>query len=131
MTDVKKMLADAMENGLLDNIVDMFKHDKGLYEYVDDLMTDERMRVRIGTTALLECLRKDDPENITKASPCILPLLKDRNPVIRGDAAYALGLIGDKNAIPFLEEITGDADENVGIIAKEAIEDILSTTESI
>jgi len=56
--DLKKMLADYMENGLLENIIDMFKHDISLYEYVSDLMTDERMRVRIGTIALLETLKK-------------------------------------------------------------------------
>ena len=55
----KKMIADYMEGGYLDNIIDMFKHDKSLYEYIGDLMTDERMRVRIGATALMEELRKE------------------------------------------------------------------------
>ena len=50
--DMKKMIADYMENGLLDNIIDMFKRDDSLYAYVGDLLTDERMRVRIGITAL-------------------------------------------------------------------------------
>ncbi len=50
--DLKTMLADYMENGLLDNIIDMFKHDQSLYAFVGDLITDERIRVRIGATAL-------------------------------------------------------------------------------
>lgn len=129
--DLKKMIADYMENGLLDNIIDMFKHDKSLYEYIGYLITDERIRVRIGATALIETLKKEDSDNILKAVPSILQFLNDRNPVIRGDAAHLLGIIGDKDAIPFLEEIKNDNDANVRIIAEEAIEDIKSNTQSL
>jgi HEAT repeat protein len=122
--DLKKMIADYMEGGLLDNIIDMFKHDKNLYELVTDLMTDERMRVRIGVTALLETLILEDPENVKKTIPRILFLLKHENPVIRGDAAYILGTIGDREVVPSLQEIISDENENVRIIVKEAIEDI-------
>jgi HEAT repeat protein len=122
--DLKTMLADYMENGLLDNIIDMFKHDQSLYAFVGDLITDERIRVRIGATALVESLRKEDPENIAKAVPPLLPLLKAEAPVIRGDAAYLLGVIGNRDVVPFLNEIIDDADMNVRMIAREAIEDI-------
>jgi HEAT repeat protein len=129
-SDLKKMIADYMENGLLENIVDMFKHDKSLYEYVADLLKDERMRVRIGTAALLETLEKEDPEDAKRAVPSILPLLKDQNPVVRGDVAYLLGIIGDKSIIPFLEGVINDNDNNVRTIAAESIEDIRSKFES-
>jgi HEAT repeat protein len=125
-SDLKKMIADYMDGGLLDNIIDMFKHDKNLYELVAALITDERMRVRIGVTALLETLILDDPENVKKTIPRILFLLKHENPVIRGDAAYILGTIGDREVVPSLQEIISDENENVRIIAKEAIEDIQS-----
>jgi HEAT repeat protein len=128
--DMKKMIADYMENGCLDNIVDMFRHEKDLYEYIGYLMTDERLRVRIGTTALIEILRKEDPGNILKAVHSILPLLGDQNPVIRGDAAYLLGIIGDQDTIPYLEERKNDEDANVRVIAEEAIEDIKSQVQS-
>jgi hypothetical protein len=130
-TDDKKMIADYMENGLLDNIIDMFKYDKNLYEYAGHLMSDERMRVRIGVTALFETLKKEDPENILKAVPYMLPLLKDQNPVIRGDAANLFGIIGNKDAIPFLEEMLNDTDMNVRIIAEEAIIDIKTNALSV
>lgn len=122
--DLKTMLADYMENGLLDNIIDMFKHDQSLYAYIGDLITDERIRVRIGATALVESLRKEDPENVKKAIPHLLPLLKAEAPVIRGDAAYLLGVIGNRDVVPFLNEIINDADTNVRVIVEEAIEDI-------
>jgi len=124
--DMQKMIAEYMENGLLDNIIDMFKYDKTLYDYIPGLMTDERMRVRIGTIALLETLKKEDAESIGKAIQPLIPLLKDENPLIRGDVAYVLGLIGDQETIPVLEQIINNEDPNVRIIVQEAIEDIQS-----
>jgi HEAT repeat protein len=129
--DLKIMIADYMENGFLDNIIDMFKHDKNLYEYIGDLIADERMRVRIGVTALVETLKEEDPENVIKAIPFILPLLKNQNPVLKGDAAYLLGMIGHVDALPFLKEIVKDEDVNVRTIAKEAIEEIESNSQPI
>jgi hypothetical protein len=128
---LKKMIADYMEGGFLDNIIDMFRQDKSLYTYVGDLMKDERMRVRIGTTALIETLRDEDRENLViKAIPPILPLLKDQNPVVRGDAANLLGIIGDAITLPFLEELKHDEDSNVRTISKEAIADIKAKSQA-
>ena len=121
---VGKMIADYLENGLLDNIVDMFKHDENLYEYAGDLLTDERMRVRIGAIALFEALGKEAPDKVKRALPSVLSLLENQNPVVRGDAAYLLGIIGNRDIIPFLEKITNDEDANVRLIARETIEDI-------
>jgi len=123
-SDLKKLIADHMEDGYLENIIDMFKHDVSLYDYIGKLMRDERLRVRIGTSALIETLSVEDPENVSKAIPSLLPLLKDQDPVRRGDAAHILGMIGNKDAIPFLEKIENDEDENVRTIVKEAIEEI-------
>ncbi len=125
-SDLKTMIVNYMENGFLDNIVDMFKHDKSLYKLLGDLLIDERVRVRIGISALIETLKIEDSGNISKAVPYILPLLKNQNPVSRGDAAYLLGVIGDRDTIPFLNEIAKDKDVNVRTIAKEAIEEIKS-----
>jgi len=122
--DMKKMIADYMENGLLDNIIDMYKHDKSLYEYIGYLMSDERMRVRIGATALIETMKDEDPENVSKAIPSILPLLRKQDPVTKGDIAYLLGVIGSKETIPYLNELLKDGDVNVRTIAQEAIVDI-------
>ena len=122
--DMQKMLADYMENGLLENIIDMFKHDESLYAYVGYLLRDERMRVRIGVTALLETLIKEEPEKANNALSPLLSLLKDQSPVIRGDAAYLLGILGNKGAIPSLREIANDEDATVKLIVNEAIDDI-------
>lgn len=123
--ELKKMLADYLEKGFLENIIDMFRHDKSLYPLIGELMTDERVRVRLGMSALVETMKQEDPEHIKKAVPGILPLLKNPEPVIRGDAAYLLGIIGHSDSIPLLKEIAdNDGNPDVRLIAKEAIDEI-------
>ena len=123
-SDIKTMIADYMEKGYLENIIDMFKHDASLNAYIGELMRDERLIVRIGISALVETLSKEDPENIIMGIPSILPLLKEQNSVLRSDAAYFLGMIGHKDALPYLREAMHDEDETVRTIAKESIEEI-------
>ena len=118
------LIADHMENGFLENIIDMFRHDSGLYRLTGMLIQDERVRVRIGITALIEELRSLDPEHILEAVPVLLPLLAQAEPVVRGDSANLLGIIGDKKALNALKPLLEDANENVRLIAKEAIEEI-------
>jgi len=122
--DIKKLIADYMEDGMLDNIVDMFKNDKDLYAYIGELMSDERIMVRIGVSALIETLRAEDLKNVSRALPSIIPLLEDQNPIIRADAAYLLGIIGHADAIPFLRKILTDEQAHIKTIAKEALEEI-------
>lgn len=119
-----KMIADHMETGFLDNIVDMFKHDKSYYAHIGGLMGDERMQVRIGTLALVETLLGKDRESIVSAIPGIAKLLKDENPTIRGDAAHLLGIIGHKDALPFLSAVSDEESNLVRETIKESIEGI-------
>lgn len=122
-----KMIADYMDGGYLDNIIDMFKHDKNYFPYIGTLLGDERMAVRIGATALVETLKDEDPENVLITIPGIAKLLKDPSSVIRGDAAYLLGIIGHINALPFLEEALNDENDLVRETVEEAIEEIKSS----
>lgn len=119
-----KMIAEHMETGFLDNIIDLFKHDKSYYPHIGDLMGDERGQVRIGTFALVETMLDEHYEDIVSAIPGIAKLLRDENPTIRGDAAHLLGVIGHKDAIPFLSAITDEKSALVRETIEEAIEDI-------
>jgi HEAT repeat protein len=123
---LKALIADHMESGFLENIIDMFRHDSGLYPLIGSLIQDERVRVRVGMTALIEELKKLDAENVSKAVPNLLPLLSSTEPFLRGDAANLLGIIGDRNALSSLERLLADKNEDVSLIAKEAIEEIQS-----
>ena len=114
------MITDYMENGFLENIIDMFKHDKSLYPKIGDMLGDKRGRVRLGTVALVETLKAEFAEDIQTAIPGIAKLLKNPNPSIRGDAAYLLGIIGHKDALPFLLD-SNDDNEMVREIVEESI----------
>jgi len=118
------LIADHMETGFLENIIDMFRHDRSLYLLTGSLIQDERVRVRIGVTALMEELKKLDAINIFEAVPGLLPLLTHAESVARGDAANLLGIIGDENALSPLEKLLEDENEHVRLIAKEAIAEI-------
>ena len=122
--DLVQLIADHMENGFLENIIDMFRHDSSLYQLTGSLIQDERVRVRIGITALMEELKKLDAENISSAVPSLLALLDHAEPFVRGDSANLIGIIGDRNTLSSLEKLLADENENVRLIAKEAIEEI-------
>lgn len=96
--DLKTMILDYMQKGFLENIIDMFKHDKSLYPIIIDMIKDERIRVRIGAIALAEELVKNskEKEHFAEIIPAISNLLQNPNPTIRGDAAYLLEIIGSE-----------------------------------
>lgn len=122
--ELRKMIADYMENGFLENIIDMFRHDSNLYEMIGELMKDERIRVRLGVTALMETLSQEDNGNIKKAIPGLIKNLNEKNSTIRGDAAYLLGIIGGEESIPYLTLLLNDTDSNIKEIAQDSIADI-------
>ena len=65
------MIADHMEAGFLENIIDMFKHDRSLFSHLGHLINDGRGRVRMGAVALAETLKDGYPDEIVKAIPSI------------------------------------------------------------
>jgi HEAT repeat protein len=122
--ELKTMVLDYMDDGYLENIIDMFKHDESLYPLVIDMIRDDRVRVRLGAAALVEELIKTSREPLVKLVPAIGPLLEDPNPTLRGDAAYLLGIIRDTEALPFLINARNDENRFAREIICDAISDI-------
>lgn len=122
--ELKAMVLDYMGKGFLENIIDMFKHDEGLFPLIIDMIKDEKVRVRLGATALVEELIKQKPEPLIRLIPDIATLLKSENPTVRGDAAYLLSIIRHRDALPFLINAENDENPNVREIVKEAINNI-------
>ena len=123
-SDLLQMISAYMEKGFLENIIDMYRHDATLYRLIGELIQDERVRVRLGTTALIEELKRLDPGNISLALESLHPLLDHPDAVVRGDSANLVGVIGDSEFIPHLERLLSDQNDNVRVIAKEAIAEI-------
>jgi HEAT repeat protein len=123
-TELRQMIADHMEKGFLENIIDMFRHDRALYSLTGELIQDERVKVRLGVTALIEELKTLDPANLPLALENLLPLLEYANDLVRGDAANLIGIIGDKKGLYLLKKLLDDKNKAVRLIAKEALDDI-------
>jgi len=102
--ELLKLIVDHMENGFLENIIDMFKHDRSLYRFLPELMSDERGRVRLGMAALVEALIDEHNEEVSASVPGIAGLLKSEELTVRADAAYLLGVIGGDEAVGHLKE---------------------------
>ncbi|KJR40426.1 glutaredoxin [Candidatus Magnetoovum chiemensis] len=118
------MIADYMEKGFLDNIIDMFKYDENIYPVIKQLIQDERMRVRIGAIALVEALAEINFQGLNDIADSILPLLNSESPTIRGDALHCLSIIGIEKHIEYIKRLRNDSNAQVREIAIDAIEDI-------
>jgi HEAT repeat protein len=119
--DMQQVISDFLELGHVENIVAMFKQDRSLYNLTGDLLRDERYTVRLGIAVLFEELTDIHPMEISLAIPSLLPLLQEQNPILRGEAATILGIIGSRDALKQLEKLKGDPDPQV----REIIADII------
>ncbi|MDA8327075.1 MAG: HEAT repeat domain-containing protein [Nitrospiraceae bacterium] len=119
-----RTVADHMEAGFLENIMDMLKHDKTHFGLIPRLINDERQRVRIGALVLVETFLEKNRAQIAGLVPTICGALKNENPVVRADAAYMLSIIGDERAVAFLEGSLLDPHPVVREAAREAIDEI-------
>lgn len=124
MKPMQKMIADYMETGFLDNIIEMFRQDKDLYTHIPALMSDERGRVRLGTVALVESLMEEDGAEITAVIPAVAAILGHQSPTVRADAVYLLGIIGHRDALPFLRNALQAEVEPVRELIMETIKEL-------
>jgi len=111
--DLLKIIGDFLELGHVENIVAMFKQDTSLYSLTGDLIRDERFSVRLGTAVLFEELVAMRPDETYLAIPFLLPLLQEENPLLRGEAATILGIIGSPDALQHLRQLANDPDPQV------------------
>lgn len=123
MAELKKVIADFIDMGHVENIVAMFKEDPALYTLSGDLLRDERFMVRIGMAFLFEEMVIIRPDEVRLAIPALLPLLTEASPILRGESANLLGIIGDRDVYDQLTPLVHDPDPQVAEIAR----DILST----
>jgi HEAT repeat protein len=100
----------------------MFKQDRSLYSLTGELIRDERFTVRLGVAVLFEELAALRPDDLHLAIPDLLPLLEESNPILRGEAATILGIIGGGEAIANLRTLQNDPDQQV----LEIVNDILA-----
>lgn len=116
------VIADFLEQGLVENIISMFKADTSYYSLVGELLKDERFMVRLGVSVLFEEMSRSRPRDAELAVPVLLPLLSSSTPAyVRGDAANILGIIGSEQALKALEPLIDDEDPQVSEIARDFV----------
>ncbi len=108
-----------VENHSLDKIVQMVRR---YPDSMDDLMKlledlEVPMAVRIGVGAAIEELQEQ--ELLTPAIPKLVELTMSDQPQIRADACHYLGLTGSADALPAVQSLLLDEDNEVREIAAE------------
>ncbi|MEW6290503.1 MAG: HEAT repeat domain-containing protein [Thermodesulfobacteriota bacterium] len=116
-----KIIADFIEMGHIENIVAMFKQEKEYYQYTGDLIRDERFMVRMGMAVLFEQLAEIRKSDVSLAIPSLIPVLDEKTPYMRGDAATLLGIIGTGEAKKHLYKLINDPDPQVAEIVRDIL----------
>lgn len=118
----EQMLFDYLDNGYLESIITFFEHEPEQLKLIAKMISDERIRLKVGAFAVLEELKEKNRELLKSIVPHLAELLKSPSKNVRGDAAYALEIIGDASAKPSLvEALSIEEDSQV----REFIEDAL------
>jgi len=123
-TELKKVIGDFLDMGLVENIVAMFRRDPRYYPWTGEILNDSRFQVRLGVSVLFEELRGLQPDLVDLATPSLLALL-DAVPelptYVRGEAVSVLAIIGSDAAMEGVRAMALDPDPLVVEIAMDIL----------
>lgn len=123
-TELKKVIADFLEMGHIENIVAMFRQEPEYFSWSGEILRDERFNVRLGMSVLFEEMKEIQPKSLEKAMPSLLALLKDENSLMRGEAVSLLGIIATPEAKKHIQSKIHDPSPQV----REMVELVLEET---
>ncbi len=121
--ELKKVIADFLDLGHVENIVAMFRREPKYYQWAGELLRDERLSVRLGVTVLFEELQKIQPGKLKFALPSLVELLHAEEPLIRGEAVSILGIIGTAEALAQIRRLQEDPSPQVREMVQLVLED--------
>ncbi len=119
-----KVIADFLEMGHVDNIFEMFKRDTRYYDWVGELLDDERFNVRLGVSVLFEELKIHCEKDIYLAVPTLCDAFMRGQPHVRGDVLSVLGIIGSADAIRCIRKGLEDDSPQVQEVARDVLEEL-------
>ncbi|HBG21162.1 MAG TPA: HEAT repeat domain-containing protein [Desulfobulbaceae bacterium] len=111
--ELKRVIADFLDMGHVENIVAMFRHEPRYYAWTGDLLRDERFSVRLGMSVLFEELRESHTDHVERAIPSLVKLLDAEEPLLRGEAVSILGIIGSDKALAYVRQQHDDPSPRV------------------
>jgi len=121
--ELRKVIADFLDMGHVENIAAMFRHDARYYHWTGELLQDERFSVRLGVAVLFEELRATQPDSLSLAIPSLAELLNAEQPLLRGEAVSLLGIIGTEEAIDLVSSLGNDPSPQVREMVQLVLED--------
>ncbi len=121
--ELLRVIADFLEMGHVENIVAMFKQETRYYQWVGDLLKDERFAVRLGVSVLFEYLVEERPGEVGLAIPSLAAALKHPTPWVRGEAVSVLALIGGSEAMALVRTMTEDPAPEVAAVVRDILAD--------
>ena len=119
--ELLKVIADFLEMGHVQNIVEMFKQETRYYEWVGQLLSDERFAVRLGVSVLFEYLIEERPDDIRLAIPSLARALTHETTWVRGEAVSVLSIIGSQEAMSLIKSMEQDPDPQVADMARDIL----------
>jgi hypothetical protein len=119
--ELRKVIADFLEMGYVENIVAMFADDPRYYDWTGDLLTDERFAVRLGVSVLFEYLIEEQPDQVGLAVPSLIRALEHKTSWVRGEAIGVLAIIGSDEALAAVRTMTEDPDPQIAAVARDVM----------
>ena len=111
--ELKKVIADFLDQGHVENIVAMFRREPKYYAWTGEILSDERFNVRLGVSVLFEELQTLQPDRLPLAIPSLIKLLDSEQPLLRGEAVSLLGIIGTRPAMIEIGRLASDPNPQV------------------
>jgi hypothetical protein len=121
--EMKRVIADFLEQGHADTIVALFRSEPKYYTWTGELLQDDRFAVRLGVAVLFEELRALVPDQLPLAIDSLTPLLASPQPNIRGEAISLLAVIGGERAFCLIEQHRDDPHPQVREMVHLVLED--------
>ncbi|KAF0189145.1 MAG: PBS lyase HEAT domain-containing [Desulfobulbaceae bacterium] len=119
-TELKKVIGDFLDMGLVENIVAMFQREPRYFPWIAEILNDSRFQVRLGVSVLMENLSLAQPDQTDLATPSLLALLRAEPSLptyVRGEAVSVLAIIGSPAAMVGVRAMALDPDPLVAEIA--------------
>ena len=110
---MRVVIADFLDLGLVENMISLCRQEPWQIAVSADLVTDERLRVRLGVAVLFEELQAFCPEELARAVPVLAEHCSHPQAWVRGEAATLLALTGTAKALPFLQQLQNDPSPQV------------------
>lgn len=121
--ELKKVIADFLEMGHVDNIIAMFRRYPEYFSWTGELLVDDRLNVRLGLTILFEELRAQENEDLDRSLPSLTRVLEHESPLLRGEAVGILGIIGSEPARKLITTMENDPNPQVREMVALALEE--------